>query len=297
MTAPFQPDYRITFMRNTDVNTITGAVQAAWGNTKDERLRFLLQELVPYLHDYIRKVKLTHEEWLTAIQFLFKAGQISDNKRNEFALLSDILGVTSLIDLINAAPGATIGSVLGPFYAEDSPEVPFGADLVKDNDGEPVLLTGTVRGVDGEPLKGASIDMWQTDVEGFYATQDPEQADDNLRCKQACDTKGRYAFTTVLPAPYTIPMDGPVGALFRTTERTPWRPAHYHFIVRAPGHKPIVTEIFFDHDKLVDSDAVFGVREPLVRHVAKAGPIELQLERKPVQRLDVDFTLVRDGSI
>jgi hydroxyquinol 1,2-dioxygenase len=278
-------------MRDITVDNITEAVQAAWAKTPNERLKFLLQKMVPYLHDYVREVQLTHDEWLAAVQFLWQAGQISDDKRNEFSLLSDVLGVTSLVDLINATPGATIGSVLGPFYVEDSPEIPFGADLVKDNAGEAVLLTGTVRGVDGQPLKGASVDMWQTDTEGFYATQDARQADDNLRCKQACDAEGRYAFTTVLPAPYTIPMDGPVGALFKTTGRTPWRPAHYHFIVRAPGHHPIVTEIFFDHDKLVDNDAVFGVRGPLVRHVDPAGTVGFPTARKPDRRLDYDFTL------
>jgi hydroxyquinol 1,2-dioxygenase len=281
-------------MRDINVENITEAVQHSWDGAKSERLKFLLQKLAPYLHDYVREVKLTHEEWLAAVQFLWSAGQISDDKRNEFALLSDILGVTSLVDLLNATPGATVGSVLGPFYAEDSPEAPFGADLVKDNKGRAVLLTGVVRGVDGKALAGASIDMWQTDAEGFYATQDPNQPQDNLRCKQRCDAGGRYAFTTVLPAPYTIPLDGPVGTLFKTTARTPWRPAHYHFIVRAPGHRPIVTEVFFDHDSLVDSDAVFGVREPLVRHVDEAREVELKLERRPELRIDYDFMLARE---
>jgi hydroxyquinol 1,2-dioxygenase len=281
-------------VRDINVINITQAVHRSWEGAESDRLRRLLQRLVPYLHDYIREVKLTHEEWLAAVEFLRSAGQISDGKRNEFALLSDILGVTSLVDLLNAAPGATVGSVLGPFYAEGSREAPFGADLVKDNKGKVVLMTGVVRGVDGKALSGASIDMWQTDVEGFYATQDPNQSDDNLRCKQNCDDQGRYAVTTVLPAPYTIPMDGPVGALFKATARTPWRPAHYHFIVRAPGHKSIVTEIFFDHDPLVDNDAVFGVREPLVRHVDEAGIVDLKLERRPELRIDYDFTLVAE---
>jgi hydroxyquinol 1,2-dioxygenase len=280
-------------MRDINVENITEAVQRSWDGAKSDRLKTLLQKLTPYLHDYIREVKLTHDEWLAAVQFLWSAGQISDDKRNEFALLSDIMGVTSLVDLLNATPGATVGSVLGPFYAEDSPEAPFGADLVKDNKGRAILLTGVVRDVDGEALSGASIDMWQTDVEGFYATQDPNQAEDNLRCKQQCDKNGRYAFTTVLPAPYTIPMDGPVGALFTTAARTPWRPAHYHFIVRAPAHRPIVTELFFDHDPLVDNDAVFGVRAPLVRHVNEIADVELKLERRPELRIDYDFTLAR----
>lgn len=281
-------------MRDIRIDTITAAVQRSWDSAGEARLRVLLQRLAPHLHDYVREVRLTHEEWLAAIGFLWAAGQISDGKRNEFALLSDVMGVTSLVDLLNVTPGATIGSVLGPFYADDSPELPFGGDLVKDNAGEAVLLTGVVRDVEGRPLADARVDMWQTDIEGAYATQDPAQDDDNLRCRQRCDGNGRYAFTTVLPAPYTIPMDGPVGALFTRTGRTPWRPAHYHFIVRARGCHPIVTELFFDHDGLVDSDAVFGVREPLVRPVEGAGDTgALALARRPEKRLDYDFTLVR----
>ena len=282
-------------MRDITTQNITQVVQESWAAASNERMRTLLQKLAPYLHDYIREVKLTHEEWLATIQFLWEAGQISDDKRNEFALLSDVMGVTSLVDLINATPGATIGSVLGPFYSEDSPEIALGADLVKDNAGDAVLLTGVVRDVDGAPIAGASVDMWQTDTAGFYATQDPAQEDDNLRCKQMCDATGRYAFTTVLPAPYTIPMDGPVGTLFTAMGRPPWRPAHYHFIVRAPGHKSIVTELFFDHDPLVESDAVFGVRGDLVRHIDEAGEVALAVQRTPKRRLDYDFTLVRKG--
>jgi hydroxyquinol 1,2-dioxygenase len=145
-------------MREITVDNITKAVQKSWDNAPNERLKTLLQKFVPYLHDYIREVKLSHDEWLATIQFLWSAGQISDDKRNEFALLSDVMGMTSLVDLLNAIPGATIGSVLGPFYADDSPQVSFGADLVKDNQGEAVLLSGTVRDVDGHPLLGAICD-------------------------------------------------------------------------------------------------------------------------------------------
>ncbi len=280
-------------MRDITADTITQAVERAWGKAPDPRLRHLLQRLTHHVHAFAREVGLTHEEWLATIEFLWRAGRISDDKRNEFALLSDVMGITSLVDLLNAAPGATIGSVLGPFHSDDSPTVPFGADLARDNPGTVVLVTGVVRDTAGKPLPGAVVDMWQTDAKGAYATQDAAQDDDNLRCKQVCDGEGRYAFTTVEPAPYTIPMDGPVGALINTVGRTPWRPSHFHFIVRAQHHRPIVTEIFFEHDHHVDSDAVFGVREALVRRLEQAEAVAPRgVARRPERRLDFDFTLV-----
>jgi len=286
-------------MHDTTVNNITTGVQATWSATRDRRLKELLIQLVPHLHAYVREVKLTHAEWLAGLDFLFKAGAISNDTRNEFSLISDVLGITSLVDLQNATPGATVGSVLGPFYVENSPEIPLGGDLVKDNAGEVVLLEGAVHGVDGQPVPGASIDMWQTDSRGQYAAHDKTQHPDNLRCKQSCDHAGRYWLTTVLPAPYSIPMDGPVGALFRLTGRSQWRPAHYHFIVRAPGYRPIVPEVFLAGDTYVDRDAVFGVRQPLVVPVEPVGPgtrLPTPLSRQPAKVVRFDFRLVWEGT-
>lgn len=282
-------------MRDITAETITDAVVDAWSGATDPRHRLLLQRLTHHIHAFVREAKPTHEEWLATIDFLWRCGRISNDQRNEFALLSDVFGVTSLVDLQNAAPGATVGSVLGPFYADDSPHVPMGADLVRDNEGDAVLLTGIVRDTDGRPIPGAVVDMWQTNAIGIYATQDQAQADDNLRCKQVCDASGRYAFTTVEPAAYTIPMDGPVADVVRAADRTPWRPAHYHFIVKAEGHRPIVTEIFFAHDPLVESDAVFGARAALVKTIDPVAPdaeMPVQMQRHPDRRLDFDFTLV-----
>lgn len=285
-------------MRDITADTITQAVMASWANAPDARARQVLQRLTHHLHAFIDDVRPTHAEWLAAVDFLWRCGQISNDQRNEFALLSDVFGVTSLVDLRNAIPGATVGSVLGPFYSDDSPYVPFGADLVKDNAGDVVLVTGVVRDTAGRPIPGAVIDMWQTNAAGAYATQDPDQDDANLRCKQLCDAAGRYAFTTVEPAAYTIPMDGPVGAVVRLAERTPWRPGHFHFIVRADGYQPIVTEIFFAHDPLVDSDAVFGTRQSLIRDidpVRDGEELPAPLDRRPDRRLDFDFTLTAAG--
>jgi len=282
-------------MRDITADNITDAVVEAWSNAPDARQRFLLQSLSRHIHSFIRDARPTQEEWLATVDFLWRCGRISNDQRNEFALLSDVFGITSLIDLQNTAPGATIGSVLGPFYSDDSPHIPLGADLVKDNDGDVVLLTGVVSDTSGKPLGGATVDMWQTNTKGSYATQDESQADDNLRCKQICDRSGRYAFTTVEPAAYTIPMDGPVADVVRAAARSPWRPAHYHFIAKAPGHRPIVTEIFFRHDPLVENDAVFGAREALVREIEPVAPDEVMpvaLQRRPDRILRFDFTLV-----
>jgi hydroxyquinol 1,2-dioxygenase len=281
-------------MRDVNVDTLASEVKTTWRGAPTERSRFLLQRLVDYVHDYAREVNLTQDEWLETAEFLRRCGRITDDKRNEFALLSDVFGLTSLVDLLDAPAGATSGSVLGPFYVDDSPELAPGGDLVKGNPGDIVLVSGRVTDTKGRPLRGARIDMWQADVAGLYATQDAAQPDDNFRCKQACDDEGRYWFTTVLPAPYSIPMDGPVGNLFRLTLRSPWRPGHYHFIVRAPGYRSLVTEIFFSHDKYVEMDAVFGVRAPLVRAVQPVVPgsdLPRPLERTPVKRVDFDFAL------
>jgi hydroxyquinol 1,2-dioxygenase len=280
-------------MRDVDVETITGAVRQAWDKTPDARLKYVLENLVDHLHAFARNVQLTHEEWLEALNFIARCGDISDAQRNEFALLSDVFGLTSLTDLINSKTHATAGSVLGPFYAAGSHYVAREADLVGQNAGEIVLVCGVVKATNGSPLQHASIDLWQTNAQGLYATQDPLQPDDNFRCRQECDATGRYWFTTVLPAPYTIPTDGPVGDLFRATLRSPWRPAHFHFIVRAPGYRPIVTEVFLADDKFLSSDAVFGVREELIRKVADdLDQLPVPLDRVPAKRIDFDFVLV-----
>ncbi len=289
---------RVEVMTDIGVGSITRAVQETWERAPDPRLKHLLVELIPYVHAYVRDVGLTHAEWMAAVEFLTRVGAITDDKRNEFSLLSDILGVTSLVDLQNAAPGATIGSVLGPFYVEDSPEIPLGGDLVKANDGDVVLLCGAVTNQAGQALSGATIDLWQTDTKGHYAVADPSQSPDNLRCKQCCDDLGRYWLTTVLPAPYSIPMDGPVGALFTWAQRSQWRPAHYHFIIRACGYRPIVTEVFFAGGDYVDSDAVFGVRKPLiapVEDVTSETKLPQPLSRRPTKMVRFDFTLVPEA--
>jgi hydroxyquinol 1,2-dioxygenase len=228
------------------------------------RERELLTGLITHLHAFARENQLTHAEWAKAISFLFRCGEISSDKRDEFMLLSDVLGLSSLVDMTDAPEGATDGSVLGPFYASDSPLLAIGADLRASAEAPPLLVRGVVRSTRGGAAPGASIDMWQTNINGLYATQDEAVPDDALRCKMHCAADGTFHFTTVLPGPYMVPDDGPVGELLRAGGRTAWRPAHFHFLLRAEGHRPITTEIFIADDPHLGSDAVFGVRKSLI---------------------------------
>ena len=281
-------------MKNVTRDNITEAVIASFAGAKDERLRFLVGRLAEHLHDYAREVKLTPAEWKVAIDFLYAAGRFSDERRNEFILLSDVLGLSSLVDLLNTPPGATESSELGPFHQSDSPELPVGADLIRANAGDRVLVRGRVSDTGGRALPGALLDFWQAAASGLYPAQDGAQEPTNLRFRMRADGEGRYAFTTIRPAPYTVPYDGPVGDLLRAGGRDAWRPAHFHFIVTAAGHLPVVTELFSADDPYVERDAVFGVRESLViqyqrrESAADAAPWKVAA---PFYSVDFDFRL------
>ncbi len=281
-------------MRNVTRDNITEAVIASFAGAKDERLRLVVSRLVAHLHAFAKDVQLTPAEWKSAIDFLYAAGKISDERRNEFILASDVLGLSSLVDLLNHPAGATEASELGPFHSEGSPWLPVGADLIKDNAGERVLVRGRVTDTAGRALSGVVIDFWQAATNGLYPAQDPSQHPHNLRFRMRADGEGRYAFASIKPAPYTVPYDGPVGGLLRTGGRDAWRPAHFHFIVTAEGHVPVVTELFSADDPYIGRDAVFGVRESLVmryvRHdqAAAAAPWSIQA---PFYSVDYDFRL------
>lgn len=281
-------------MRDITRENLTPAVIASFDGAENERLRFVIGKLVAHLHAFAREIKLTHEEWKIAIDFLHAAGKISDERRNEFILLSDVLGVSALADLLNSTSGATEASELGPFYAEGSPLLPVGADLIKNNTGDRVLLRGRVVDTAGRPIAGAMLDFWQAAGNGLYPEQDPAQDPHNLRCRMLTDAEGRYVFRTVRPAPYTVPYDGPVGALLRAGGRTAWRPGHFHFIVKAGGYVPLVTELFGTDDPYIDRDAVFGVRAslavPFIRRDAAeaAAPYAIQ---PPFYSVEFDFRL------
>jgi protocatechuate 3,4-dioxygenase beta subunit len=243
-------------------------VAASFESTPDPRLKQVLTSLVQHLHAFVKDVELTEEEWGTAIQFLTRTGQMSDAVRQEFILLSDVLGVSMLVETINHRSGGTSteSTVLGPFHVVESPPRELGENIALDGKGEPCLVTGQVTGPDGEPLAGALVDVWQANDDGFYDVQQPGvQPERNLRGLFTADEQGRFWFRSIVPKYYPIPDDGPVGELLAATGRHPYRPAHIHFIATAPGYRPVTTHLFVDGSPYIDSDAVFGVKDSLVR--------------------------------
>ncbi|WP_029063180.1 dioxygenase [Labrenzia sp. DG1229] len=291
-------------MRHVTKDNITDVFMGYFGPDTDPRLKEILKGLVTHLHDFARETNLTHEEWRKGIEFLEWAGNISDKERHEFVLLSDVLGLSSLVDMLHSSPQGTSSSVLGPFHITGSPPLAFGGDLRKDFKEQVLLATGTIRDENGTPVEGAELDIWQTAPNGLYSSQDPDQDTYSFHGIQTTGADGRYGFTTVKPVSYTVPGDGPVGDILRASGRHPWRPSHLHYIVKAPGFKSLVTEIFPDDDPYLDEDTVFGVREDLVmtylEEPAGSFPAEgYELSGKvdgPFLLADFDLVLVREGS-
>ena len=246
-------------------NTITDAVLATITEEADPRFREIMTALIKHMHGFVQEVDLSQEEWVAAIEFLYQTGQKTTRKRNEFILLSDTLGVTSLIDLLSghATEGATESSVLGPFYVEGAPMIDNGGDLIGRNEGDKGVVRGRVTGPDGAPVAGALPDVWQNAANGRYSVEDPDQDDNNLRGRLHADDDGAYSFTTIRPMPYTVPDDEPAGIILHAMGRHPWRPAHIHFKVSADGYQDLVTELYPNDDRYIDEEAVFGVRDSL----------------------------------
>lgn len=252
-------------MRDIRLDNVTEVASQTFAGATDERRRQLSQALVRHLHGFAREVGLTHAEWRAAISFMHRVGEISSEQRSEFTLLSDVLGLSSLVDLLGSPAGATPGSVLGPFHTVGSPWLDNPANLIGHNAGERVLLQGRVLDAQGAPLAAATLDVWQNAANGLYWQMDPAQPNDNLRCRLRVDAQGEFEIATIRPMPYCIPTDGPVWVdLVEPAQRSAWRPAHYHLIVEAPGYRTLVTELFDEEDPYLDTDAVFGVREALV---------------------------------
>ena len=242
-------------------------VLATFQNSSNARLREVTEAAIRHMHAFAREVNLTQDEWMTAIQFLTAVGQKCDDQRQEFILLSDVTGTSSLVEMLNyeGAEGSTEATVLGPFYQGGSPRLKNGDSIIVTDHGGPRLhISGTVRSLDGTPIAGAEVDVWQTSSNALYTQQDPEQDPNNLRGIFTTDENGHYDFTTVRPVDYPVPTDGPVGAFLTASGRHPMRAAHTHFIVRAAGHYPVTTHLFDSESKYLDSDAVFGVRDSLI---------------------------------
>ena len=266
-------------------------------NAKDERLRQVMEVITRKLHEAVKEIEPTQEEWFRAILFLTQTGQICNEWRQEYILLSDILGVSMLVDAINnrKPSGASESTVLGPFHVADAPELPMGADICLDQKGEPMFVHGQIRDTAGNPIAGAKIDVWQANDEGFYDVQQKGiQPDFNLRGVFRTGADGRYWFRGVKPKYYPIPDDGPVGKLLGALGRHPYRPAHLHYIISADGFEQLTTHIFDPDDPYINSDAVFGVKKSLLAEFRKvddaAAAKKVEVEA-PFYDVEFDFVL------
>ncbi len=272
-------------MRNLNQDNITQAVMARLADTPDPRLKEIMTALVQHLHAFAREVRLTEAEWLQGISFLTATGHKCGNARQEFILLSDVLGLSMLtVAMNNDKPqGCTEATVFGPFYVEGAPHYENGDDVANGASGEPCEVRGTVRGLDGRPVAGATLEVWQADDEGHYDVQKPGLTQPQARSVLTSDADGGFHFRTIVAEAYPIPTDGPVGELLNATKRHPWRPAHLHFMIKAEGYETLITHVFRDGDPYLDSDAVFGVRQSLVADWAR--------QPDGSTRLNYDFVL------
>jgi hydroxyquinol 1,2-dioxygenase len=252
---------------------LTERVVASFEGTPDPRMKEVMQALTRHLHAFVREVRLTEAEWQRAIEFLTATGHITDDRRQEFILLSDVLGVSMQTVTVNneAYRDATEATVFGPFFVENSPAIPHGGDIGGDAPGQPCWVEGTVTDTDGKPVPGARIEVWEADDDGFY---DVQYDDDRTAARGHLFSgpDGSYRFWAIMPTPYPIPHDGPVGALLAATGRSPLRASHLHFMVEAEGLRTLVTHIFARGDDLLDSDSVFGVRDSLVKDFVPQPP-------------------------
>ena len=283
-------------MRNLDETTITQAAIARHTGIANERLKTVMTSLVQHLHGFAREVHLTEAEWVAGIEFLTAVGHICSPTRQEFILLSDTLGLSTLVAAQNHRKpvGCTKATVFGPFHVEGAPERPLGGDVANGAEGDPCFVRGCIRGLAGEPIAGAVIEVWQADANGLYDVQYEPMDEHRARATLRSAQDGGYHFRSIVATPYPIPHDGPVGQMLAALGRHPWRPAHLHFRISAPGYETLVTHVFRNGDRYLDSDAVFGVRSSLVSdwlpHPAGPTP-DGEVIATPFYTLDFDFVL------
>jgi len=252
-------------IRNFTESTLTAEVLRRIAGTPDARLKQVMTSMVKHLHAFVREVRPTQAEWFEGIRFLTNTGHMCDDKRQEFILMSDTLGVSMLVDFINYGKlgQATESTVLGPFFVEGAPEMPLGASIARPGTaGEPCVVSGTVKDLRGRPIAGAVIDVWEGGADGLYDVQKPDGT--NLRARFRSDAQGGFHFRCITPVSYPVPHDGPVGKMLVATGRHPMRPGHLHFMIEAPGCETLITHLFVKGDKYLDSDAVFGVKASLI---------------------------------
>lgn len=290
MTAADDRD--VYFTETTSVE----AVLARMGEPENPRLAEVMRSVIAHLHAVVKEVEPTYEEWAAAIRFLTETGQMCDDKRQEYILLSDVLGVSMLVDAINTRRpnGATENTVLGPFHVDGAPRLDMGDSISQDGKGDPLVVSGRVRDVDGRPVEGATVDTWQTSHDGFYDVQQDEQPEHNLRGIFRTGADGSFSYRSIKPTYYGIPDDGPVGQLLHGLGRGNIRPAHLHYIVSAPGFETVTTHIFVHDDPYLDSDAVFGVKESLIREFVRHDDPARAAEygvANPFWTVETDFVL------
>jgi hydroxyquinol 1,2-dioxygenase len=290
-------------MRQFNEDTLTDAVVGRLKDAGNPRFKQLMASLVKHLHAFAREVELTEEEWFEGIKFLTATGKMCDDRRQEFILLSDVLGLSMMVVALNhkTPPGATEATVLGPFFAHGAPEFEYGADLRQGATlrGEDTYVTGRVLSMDGKPIPNATLDIWQAKADGIYDVQDPK-AEFELRGRVRANAKGEYAFKSYKPKFYSVPDDGPVGELLRATGNHKMRPAHMHAIVSAPGYQQVITHVFVEGDPYLDSDAVFAVKDSLIGKYRKVdSPEEAQRlgMPNPFVKLEWDFRLAPDAGV
>lgn len=274
---------------------LTDLAVKQWEAVHSPRLRQIMRSLVKHLHGFVRDVDLKQDEWLMAVDWLAKTGKLCTDKRQEFILLSDVLGISMLVDAINHRfpEGATPSTVIGPFHIDDSPEMTMGANVAEGLAGETCFLVGTVKGMDGKPVEGAKLDIWQADADGLYESQLGVE-EPTLRAVFHTGADGKYVIRTIAPPGYSIPMDGTVGALLGHTDISHFRPAHIHFLIAAPGYQTLVTHLFKKDAKYIDSDVVFGVKDKLIvefkKHPAGKTPTG-EISSAPFLVVNYDFIL------
>lgn len=287
-------------MRNVDENSLTEIVLARHAGADNPRLKQIMTSLVQHLHAFAREVSLTEDEWFAGVRFLTEIGHITDDKRQEFILLSDTLGLSMLVTAMNNRKphGCTESTVLGPFFVDGAPEFQNGDDMANGAKGEPCFVSGRVTALDGSPIPGAAIEVWQADSDGFYDVQYQGETAAQARGKLRSLPDGSFHFRSITAESYPIPYDGPVGRMLEALGRHPWRPAHLHFMIEAPGYDRLITHVFRSGDQYLDSDAVFGVRSSLIadwkRCEAGLAPDGTKMDR-PFSTLDFTFVLNRSG--
>ncbi|KAJ7114085.1 intradiol ring-cleavage dioxygenase [Mycena epipterygia] len=289
---------KLPVMLDLSAESITENVHTMNENCPDERMKFIFKNLVNHLHDFVRETSITTEEWMTALEFLTATGQKCTDIRQEFILLSDTLGVSSLVDSLNNAkpPGATEATVLGPFFTTDALEFENGDSIASEGKGDYMWVEGKVLDTKGNPIANCLIDTWETDGHGLYDTQYSHRGGPDCRGRLHTAEDGSYFFRAVVPVSYPIPSDGPVGAMIKSLGRHPFRPAHLHMMLEAPGFEKLTTAFYLKGDPYVTSDAVFGVKSSLVLETTTETDVEVTRARgfkeaKAHQVLKHDFVL------